>query len=84
MHDTDIKNLLLIHIILGAEDFAKIKMGYCRRVGHIDEQFAEETKVGWVIMSPGRERDKMSALFIQTPTNDYENYPGIKRVSLKR
>ena len=59
-------------------------MGYCRRVGHIGEQFAEEIKVGWVIMSPGRERDKVSALFIQTPTNDYENYPGIKRVSLKR
>ena len=31
MHDTDTKNLLSIHIILGVSDFAKIKMGTCPR-----------------------------------------------------
>ena len=35
MHDTDTKNLLLIHIILGASDLAKIRMGTCSRVGQI-------------------------------------------------
>ena len=31
MHDTDTKNLLTMYIILGACDFAKIKMGTCAR-----------------------------------------------------
>ena len=72
MYDTDTKNLLPIHIILGASDFAKIKMGICPRVGQIRETFAEQTKMGWVIMSPGRESDIVSALFTKTSVNNYE------------
>ena len=62
MHDTDTKNLLPIHIILGARDFTKIKMEICPRVGQIGEPFAEQTKMGWVVVSPGREKDIASAL----------------------
>ena len=60
------------HIILGANDFAKIKMGTCPRVGQSGEPFAEQTKMGWVIMLPGRETDIVSALFTKTSANDYE------------
>ena len=31
------------------------------KVGQIGEPFAEQTKIGWVIMSPGRESDIESA-----------------------
>ena len=72
MHDTDTKNLLPNHIILGARDFTKIKMEICPTVGQIGETFAEETKMGWVVMSPGREKDIASALFTKTSVNDYE------------
>ena len=65
MLDTNIKNLLPIHIILGASDFAKIKMGTCPRVGQIGKPFAE-TKMGLTIMSPGRQSDIVSALFTKT------------------
>ena len=41
MHDTDTKNLLSIHIILGVSDFATITMGACPRVGQIGEIFVE-------------------------------------------
>ena len=53
MHDTDTKNQLPIHVIVGTSDFAKTKIGTCSRVGQIGEPFAEETKMGWAIMSPG-------------------------------
>ena len=46
MHDTDTKNLLPIHAILAASDFAKIKTGTCLRVGQISKLFAKLTKTG--------------------------------------
>ena len=35
-------------------------------VGKIGKPFAELTKMGWVMMSPGRESDVVSALYTQT------------------
>ena len=72
MHDTDTRNLLPVHIILGASDFAKIKMGTCPRVGQISEPFAKQTKIGCVIMLPGRESDTVSVLFTKTSVNDFQ------------
>ena len=46
MNDTDEKEQLPVHIILGASDFAKIKMEKNPRVGKIGEPFAELTKMG--------------------------------------
>ena len=54
MHDTETKNQLPTHITLGASDLAKIKMGTCPRVGQTGEPFVEQTRMGWVIMSPDR------------------------------
>ena len=42
------------------------------RVGKIGEPFAEFTKMGWVMMSPGRESDVVSALYTQASVSDYE------------
>ena len=60
-------------IILGANDFAKIKMGTCPRVGQSGESFAEQTKMGWFIMLLGRETDIVSALFTKTSVTITKN-----------
>ena len=46
MNDTDEKEQLPVHIILGASEFAKIKMEKSPQVGKIGEPFAELTKMG--------------------------------------
>ena len=67
---TTTKNLLPIHIIFGASDFSKIKMGTCPRVDQNGKPLAEQTKMGWVIMLSGRESDIVTALFTKTSVND--------------
>ena len=62
MNERDTKPELPIHAILGASDYVKTKMQKCPRVGKIDEPIAEQTKMGWVIMSPGTESDLVSSL----------------------
>ena len=69
MNDTD-----EVHIILGASDFAKIKMEKIPRLGKIGETLAELAKMVWVMMTPGRESDVVSALYTQTPVSDYEKW----------
>ena len=57
MDERDTKREMPIHVILGASDYVKIKSQKCPRVGKINEQSAVQTKMGWVIMSPGRENN---------------------------
>ena len=49
----------------------KIKMRKCPRVGKINESIAEQTKMGWVIMSPGRESELVTSLYTRTSVNDF-------------
>ena len=72
MNDTDKKEQLPVHNILGASDFAQIKLGKSPLVGKRGEPFAELTKIGWVVMSPDRESDVVSALYTQTSDSDYK------------
>ena len=72
MNEKDTKPELPIHVILGMSDYARIKMPKCPRIGKFDEPVAEQTKMGWVIMSPGIESDITSALFTKTSTCDYD------------
>ena len=57
MNERDTKPELPILIILGLSDYVKIKMRKYPRVCKINEPIAEQTKVGRVIMSPGRDSD---------------------------
>ena len=49
----------------------KIKMRKCPRVGKINESIAEQTKMGWVIMSPGRESELVTSQYTRTSVNDF-------------
>ena len=53
--DTDTKDELPIHLILGTSEYTQIKMNTLPRVGQKGEPVAENTRLGWIIMSPGSE-----------------------------
>ena len=57
MEETDNKGILPIHVILGANEYTKIKMAGYQRVREIGEPIAEQTRFGWTIMSSGAEVD---------------------------
>ena len=77
MNEKDIKPESPIHVILGASDHVKIKMQKCPRVGKMTEPITEQTKMGWVIMSPGRESDLVSSLYARTSVSDFDRLCGI-------
>ena len=72
MEETDTKKILPIHVILGANEYTKIKMAGYQRVGEIGEPIAEQTRFGWTIMSSGAEVDIENMFLTQTSAADYE------------
>ena len=72
MEETDTKELLPIHVILGANEYTKIKMAGYRRAGAVGEPIAEQTRFGWTIMSSGAEVDSQNMFLTQTSIGDYE------------
>ena len=72
MDDTDEKEELPIHLILGASEYAKIKTPSQPRVGQTGEPVGEFTKFGWTIMSPGTDDDFTKMLFTKTSMHDYQ------------
>ena len=70
---TDTKKELLVHVILGAGDYTKIKTQERARVGQPGEPIAELTKLGWAVISPGQETSVTKMLFSKTSVHDYEN-----------
>ena len=73
MDDVDEKDNLPVHIILGANDFAKIRTSEKLRVGRRGDPVAEFTRFGWTIMSPGASAGSTNAfLTLNSATSDYE------------
>ena len=70
--ERDTKLEMPIHVILGASDYVKIKIQRCPRVGKMNEQLAVQTKMGWVIMSPGRENNLVSSLYTRTSVSNVD------------
>ena len=72
INDHDLKSELPVHVILGINDYTKIKTQERPRVGLPGEPIAELTKFGWVIASPGEETGVTNMLFSKTLLHDYE------------
>ena len=63
MEDKDSKDIMPVHLILGASDYAKIKTETVPRVGALGEPIGEKTKLDWTIMSPGKDVDLTPMFF---------------------
>ncbi|KAK3700056.1 hypothetical protein QZH41_004347 [Actinostola sp. cb2023] len=72
MEETSVKPELPIHVILGANEYTKIKMAGYQRAGKMGEPVAEQTRFGWTIMTTGAEADLESMFLTQTAIGDYE------------
>jgi hypothetical protein len=71
--DDDDKDLLPVHILLGANDYANIRTSENLRVGRIGEPVAEHTKFGWSIMSPGADQETSLGCLAVNSIADYDN-----------
>ena len=72
LNDYDSKSQLPIHVVLGVNEYTKIKTPERARIGLPGEPIAELTKLGWYIISPGKENDIANILFSQTSIHDYD------------
>ena len=72
MNDNDTEPELPIHMILGASDYAKIKVPEMKRAGSPGEKVTELTRFELVIMSPGTEIDLNNLMLSRTSIDDYE------------
>ena len=70
--DDDDKSVLPVHLILGANDFARIRTGERLRVGRRGDPVAEFTRFGWTLMSPGAETDLSPVYLAANSAADYE------------
>ena len=83
MNERDTKPESPIHVILGANDYVETKMQKCLRVGKINEAIAEQTKMGWFIMSPSRESDFVSLLYTRISVSDFDRLCDIDVLRVK-
>ena len=72
IQDDSEKPMLPIHLILGTNEYAKIKTCTRPRIGRPGEPAAEYTRLGWTIMSPGKELDLGNMFLTQTSAIDYQ------------
>ena len=72
LNENQTKATLPIHIILGASDFTKIKTQERPRIGQIGDPVLELTKLGWVIMSPGKDSSYSNELLRTAAINTYK------------
>jgi len=70
MEETDVKKILPFHVILGANEYTKIKMAGYQRTGAMGKPIAEQTRLSWTIMSSGAEVDLQNMFLTQTSVGD--------------
>ena len=83
INDTDTKKELLVHVLLGAGDYKKVKTQEKAKVGQPGEPIAELTKLGWVVISPRQETSVTEKLFPKTLVHDYENLCNLDVLGVK-
>eukprot|EP00794_Sanderia_malayensis_P007573 gene7573-biopygen6100 len=72
MDDSDKKSILPVHLILGANEYSRIKTDEKPKIGTPGEPIAEVTKFGWTIMSPGSESKLGNVYLTRSSNEDYE------------
>ena len=72
MIDKETKEIMPIHLILGASEISRIKTSTRPRIGVPGEPVAEYTKFGWTMMSPGKETDLSNIYLTKTVIDDYD------------
>ena len=70
--DCDNRAEIPVHVVLGASDYATIKTTTAQKVGLPGQPVAEKTRLGWTVMSPGREVVDSPILLTKTASTDYE------------
>ena len=73
IEDSDEKDELPIHLVLGNGEYARIKTTTRPLIGGENEPVAEKTRLGWFMMSPGMDFDQTEMLLTKTTQADYEN-----------
>ena len=63
---------LPVHLIIGANEYAKIRTQTQARVGRQGEPVAELTRFGWAIMAPGDGADLKTGFLAVNTTTDYD------------
>ena len=72
MGESDTKESLPFHVILGVNEYTKIKMAVYQRAGAMEEPIAEQTRFGWTIISSGSEVELQNMFLTQTSIGDFE------------
>ena len=72
MEESDTKESLPVHVILGVNEYTKIKMAGYQRARAMGEPIAEHARFGWTIFSLGSEVDIQNMFLTQTSTGDYK------------
>ena len=71
MNESDRTDYLQVHVILSVTDCALIKIATPNNVGKIKQPIAENTRVGWIIKSPGQDDKDSTILYPRTTQEDY-------------
>jgi hypothetical protein len=74
LEDHPTKKRLPVHVILGANEYTKIRMSQVR-IGRQGEPVAELTRYGWALMSPGALHTQVQKLR-KMGKLERRNYPG--------
>ena len=72
MDDTDDREELPIHLILGASEYTTLKVNSMPRIGNPGDPVAELTLFVWMMMSPGKDVDLTNMFLTQTSSCDYK------------
>ena len=74
MDDVDTKPMLPVHMILGASDYSRVKTTTPAKIGDDGKPVAEKMRLGWTIMSQGRE---MNHSYLMLTRSTHEDYMGL-------
>ena len=81
MGDYNEKDTLPVHLILGANECAKIRTNENLRVSKTGEPVAEHTRFGWALMSPREDEVSLACLAVNSAA-DYENLSALDVLGL--